>query len=648
MKNFAFLLIIVLSIRLNAQEDWICKDIDGIAEMEAQAHADLLQLRTNPFTNNYDIKYYRFEWTVDPRVYYIQGTVTTYFVPGETNFNEIYFELSDVFTINSVKYHNQSVNFTLRNDDLLQISLPDVIASGTLDSLSITYEGVPRRTGFGSFNQTFHGNTPIIWTLSEPYGSRDWWPGKMDLDDKIDSMDVIVRTPKPNRVASNGLLISEIEDGDDRIFHWGHRYPIASYLIAIAVTNYTSYSDFVPLPNGDSLEVLNYVYPEDMNFVTSQTRRTVQAMQLFNELFGVYPFAKEKYGHAQFGFGGGMEHQTMSFMGGWSQSLQAHELAHQWFGDKITCGSWQDIWLNEGFATYLEGLTQEAGIGTLDFRVWLLGKIFSVTSSPGGSVWVNDTTSVNRIFNGRLSYSKGAMLLHMLRWKLGDEAFFQAIRNYLNDPQLAYSYAKTADLQRHLEGQSGQDLTEFFEDWFYGEGYPSYQIEWAQSENIVQLIIKQSTSHASVDFFEMPIPVQFKGANGEVQTLRFEHTVSSQTFEVNIPFKVTEVIFDPDLWLISANNQVNQVLTATQELQKLAAQVQVFPNPAKDQMIIDWKNIATTVWQIDLFDTKGSLVRRIQVTDHQKTLDVSELSSGLYALRIQTEIGVIAKTFVKQ
>ncbi|MDX1941851.1 MAG: M1 family aminopeptidase, partial [Saprospiraceae bacterium] len=637
MKKSILLFALFLSTYLNAQEDWSCKDTDDIAAMEARPH--LVQPRTNAFTNDYDLKYHRLEWTIDPNIYFISGSITSYFVPTQTGFDEINFELSHDLTVKQVRFHNQNLSFELGADDLLRISLPSVLPKDKLDSIAIMYEGVPPRTGFGSFSQTFHNNTPIIWTLSEPYGSKDWWPSKMDLDDKIDSIDVIVRTPKPNRVASNGLLISEIDTGSDRIFHWKHRYPITTYLIAIGVTNYAVFSDYLDLPGGDSLEILNYVYPEELDFVKTQTIHTLRAMELFNNRFGIYPFAKEKYGHARFGFGGGEEHQTMTFMGGWSQSLQAHELAHQWFGNKVTCGSWEDIWLNEGFATYLEGLTQEAGIGGVNWRNWLQGKILSITGATGGSVFVNDTTSVGRIFNGRLSYSKGAMLLHMLRWKLGDEDFFQACRNYLNDPQLAYKYAKTEDLKRHLEAQSGQDLTEFFEDWFYGEGYPSYQIKWQQNGNTIQLIASQTTSHSSVDFFEMPVPVRLMGENGETLDWRFEHTFSEQSFSKPLNFKVKEIIFDPNLWLISANNEVNQVLTSNKDIQQLATQINIFPNPAQAELTIDLKKFSIKVWQMDLLDAKGSLVKRLSISSNLETIDISDISSGFYILKLQSDQG---------
>ncbi len=651
MRVMLTLFALLLIGKLGAQEDWNCKDEAHIVEMEARAHTDLLQFRTNPYTDNYDLKYHRLEWTVDPRVYYIKGTVTAYFVPMEANFKEIHFELSKSLTVNQVRYHGQNVSFTQTNDDRVQIVLPVVIANGQLDSLAITYEGTPPRTGFGSFSQTFHSNTPIIWTLSEPYGSKDWWPSKMDLGDKIDSIDVLVKTPQQYRVASNGVLVAETQQDTFKTYHWKHRYPITTYLIAIGVTNYAVYSDYIRLPEGDTLEILNYVYPEQLNSIRRQTYRTVQSMELYNNLFGTYPFAKEKYGHAQFGFGGGEEHQTMSFMGGFSHLLQAHELAHQWFGDKVTCGSWRDIWLNEGFATYLEGLTQEAGIGTMDFKTWVRNKIASVTSQSGGSVWVDDTTSVNRIFNGRLSYDKGAMLLHMLRCsQLTPSDFYNAIRNYINDPKLAHGYAKTEDLKRHLEAQSGQDLTEFFEDWFYGQGYPSYQIEWEQDANqMVNLKINQTTSHPSVDFFEMKVPIQLRSENGEIANLSLNHQFSGQVFSEFISTKVVEVIFDPDLCIVSAKNQVRQKTTAANEIQHLASQILLYPNPlVQSELNIDLKNFSAKVLEAGIFDTKGSLVKQINIVNNLEIVDVSNIFSGIYILKLQTDKGAVGKTFIKQ
>lgn len=637
-----------LSTGLFSQDEaFECKDLSEIIQMERDAKEGLIQFRSPETTNNYDLKYHRLQWFLDPNENYIDGSVTSYFVPTTEGFQQINFDLDTALTVTEVLYHGQNISFNHTHENLLEISLPQNIPSGQLDSVEVVYEGEPDHTGFGSFRRGItHEGNPIIWTLSEPFGAKDWWPCKLDLNDKVDSIDVIVHTPLPYRVASNGLLVSETQVGSGAIYHWKHRYPITAYLIAVAVADFEVYSNFVPIDNGPDLEVLNYVYPEKLEQAMAATPTTVEIMLLFNELFGLYPFADEKYGHAQFGFGGGMEHQTMSFMGGWSHTLQAHELAHQWFGDKVTCGSWRDIWLNEGFATYLEGLTYEHGLGTTNWYDWLESRINKVTEQPGGSVWVQDSTDIQQIFSSRLSYSKGGMLLHMLRWKIGDTDFYQALRNYLNDPDLAYGYANTHHLKAHLENQSGMDLTPFFEDWFYNEGYPSYRVHWWSENETIQVNIQQSTSHTSVDFFEMPVPIQFSG-QGQDSILVFDHTFSGEQFSITLPFEPEEAIFDPELWIVSKDNSVNNSVVSTEDLEALASKVQIFPNPARDFVTVSFEDWPLLPQKIKVIGVTGQSLLEVNRPAFRNTMSVVSLPSGLYLLEVQTNQGAIRSKLVK-
>ncbi len=625
--------LLAMSSSLLAQTDEVmCKDLSTIIAQEQHHHEQMLNFRTNELTLDYDVKYHRLELEVDPNQYYIKGEVTTYFTPVVANFQNLNFDLSATLTVNAVTYHGQPVSFSQIGNDNLLITLPSVVASGQLDSISIDYEGVPTETGFGSFIQTTHNDAPIIWTLSEPYGAKEWWPCKQDLNDKADSIDVYVQTPQAYRVASNGVLTSETTIGNEKVYHWRHRYPIPAYLVAFAVTNYAVYSDFVPVDGGDPIEVLNYVFPENLVSAQNQTPQVIEVMDLYNDLFGLYPFADEKYGHAQFGWGGGMEHQTMSFMVNFSYSLMAHELAHQWFGDKVTCGSWQDIWLNEGFATYLTGLTREY-LGTEEaWTNWKQSQINSVVSQPDGSVWVDDTTSVGRIFNGRLSYNKGSMLLHMLRWKLGDDDFFQGIRNYHTNPEQAFGYAVTSDLQEELEAQSGQDLGEFFNDWFYGQGYPTYQIKWAPTETGIRILLEQTTSDPSVDFYEMPVPIRVFGEDQQMD-LRLDHEFSGQFFDVELPFQPENIEFDPDLWLISKDNVIEEVTTGIGD-PGAASELLVFPNPVAGQLEVQWLNSPEPIDRVDVFDVNGRFLISQKAAATTLQLDFSNLQPGMYVLKI--------------
>lgn len=649
MKKILFGIFLTISLVSYAQED-ICKDLDHLIELEMHQHGEIANLRTNMLTQDYDLKYHRLEWQVDPAVHFISGTITTYFVPRSDEFDQINFDFEDNMTINSVLYHGQSLSYEFTDGDNLRIDLPETINFGTLDSISIDYEGIPASGGFGSFATDTHDGSPILWTLSEPYGAKAWWPCKQDLTDKIDSIDIFVTTPQVNKVGTNGVLINELLTGDGNvIYHWKHRYPIPAYLISIAVTNYAEFSDYVYLNNGDSILILNYVFPEDLDDAQIKLQSTVEQMELYNELFGIYPFAGEKYGHAQFAWGGGMEHQTMSSMGSFSYGLQAHELAHQWFGDKVTCGSWEDIWLNEGFASYLTGLTDEfLSSDPNDWMNWKTYNIGIVTNQPGGSTWVDDTTSVGRIFNSRLTYRKGALILHMLRWKLGDADFFQGVRNYLEDSDLAFGYARTDDLKYHLELISGQDLTGFFSDWFYGQGYPSYNIQYTPGIDGIQITVEQETSHSSVDFFEMPIPIKVSdGINDTILVL--DHNFSGQIFDIDLPFEPTTLEFDPDYWIISKDNSIEFIATSSKEIEMISSYIELSPNPGRTEFEIRiGESLDMSAFrQIIIVDSQGLLLERINDIEPKMNVNIENWASGTYNLIFRTDKGYFVKRFVK-
>ncbi|MBK8522162.1 MAG: T9SS type A sorting domain-containing protein [Chitinophagaceae bacterium] len=614
-----------------------CKQVNDIALMEQAAHqrnmAGNISLESlTSASNNYDVKYYRCEWEVNPAMRYITGKVTVYFVIT-TATNNIQIDLMNALTVDSVKQRNMLLTKQHTNNTL-SFDFPAAINAGVLDSVSVFYKGVPPNNGFGSFETTTHAGTPVMWSLSEPYGSRDWWPCKNGLDDKADSIDIVVTAPSQYRAAANGLLQSEtlIAGGTKKLAYWKHRYPIASYLVCFAVTNYAVFNNSVLLGN-TSLPMQTYCYPESLASFQAGTQNVLDALKFFHTNFGDYPFIKEKYGHVQFSWGGGMEHQTASFMVNLNESLVAHELGHQWFGDKVTCGSWEDIWLNEGFATYLAAvyLENKYPASTLNNRKNVINNI---TSSIGGSVWVDDTTNVGRIFSGRLSYNKGSYLLYMLRWKLGDQVFLNALRQYINDPKLAYGFAKTDDLKRNLEQVSGQNLSEFFKDWYKGQGYPSYNVQWTQiGSEYVNIKMNQTTSHNSVDFFELPVALRFKNATQE-KTIVIDNKTNGETFFRNIGFIADTVLIDPEYWLVTKNNVSAKVpdVTTGQNI------VQVFPNPVGDHFYIYLGKMVAGSASVNVYNALGQRVytRNINLVNGSEYVEVPSqyLAKGVYFLKI--------------
>lgn len=630
MKFFLTLLSLCISVISLAQN----KDV-GYQQMlrnEARSYQKMSSYNVNSNTLNYDLKYTRCEFNLDPAVYNVSGTLTHHFLPNQS-LNSIYFDLANVLTVASVNYHGNTLNFQQLSTDELKIDFSNILPANTLDSLSISYSGVPPSVN-SAFNTSTQSGTPLLWTLSEPYGAKDWWPTKQSMIDKIEKMDIKVTTPSQYNVASNGKLISEtVLPNGNKLTYWQTNYPIAAYLFALGITNYVKNATTIN-SMGTPIPFLNYLYPNTNTNSTVQSNIawTTQVMALYESKFGAYPFRNEKYGHAQFGYGGGMEHQTMSFMGNWSQGVICHELAHQWFGDKVTCSTWNDIWLNEGFATFGEHVTNENLLMDYNaFMSYLGDQMDYITSSPDGSVYVSDSKLAfdGNIFNGRLSYSKGGYLLRMLKWILGDDKFYQAVKNYLNDPALAYGYANSSNLKYHLENISGLDLTEFFNDWLYGQGYPTYTIRWKQSDSNLAIKADQIQSDPSVSFFELPLPIRIHGTNGEVLDVALNNTTNNQYFYNTINFTVSSVEFNYDKQIITKDSTVINDNTLEVNNPNQNNKVTLYPNPVKNQLFLSGlkQNI-----NYQIYNTEGRLITSALLSS-SSFIDVSALNKGNYILK---------------
>ena len=617
--------------------------IDKIASVEKEQQQQKSDYLENRNYSDYDLTYQRMEWEIDPSVKYIKGKITSYFKSQIINMDTIEFDLNDQMTVDSVVHDKQIVEFYQANNKIIIPVSPSLPING-VDSLSIFYQGIPEPdiVGNGSFSIGKHANIPVLWTLSEPFGAKEWWPCKQSLSDKVDSIDIIVKTPETYRTASNGVLISDSASDGYRTMHWKHRYPIATYLVAIAATNYEVYNDTLTFDDGRILKIENYVYPENIDEAKTQTSKTVEIMQYYNELIGDYPFAKEKYGHAQFGWPGGMEHQTMSFMYNFNFDLVAHELAHQWFGDYITLGSWQDIWLNEGFATYMTGLVHEYRTDLQTWNNWKNTTLTKIISQPDGSVFVRDTSNFSTIFSSRLSYSKGAYLLHMLRWVLGDEKFFRGLRSYFNDPDLAEGFARNKQFVKHMEAAGDTSLTEFFNDWYYGEGYPIYSVKFGPAENGMTWIeLSQSTSNESVDFFEMPVPVRLYNSNKtDSVDFRLINTQNDQQFMLDVNFKVEDVVIDPDMWLVS---KMDEIVKVPSELQM--GSPGIYPNPSANRFHILVSG-NETIQKVTLFNAVGKRIKIFPANTNE--FDVSGQVPGIYIVTVKTNIREFTKKISKK
>ncbi|MBI3234369.1 MAG: M1 family metallopeptidase [Bacteroidetes bacterium] len=551
---------------------------------------------------NFDVKQYILKVNINPDTLFISGQVTTIFKSNTAALQQLYFNLSSALIVDSIYYHQNNILYT-HSSDIILASLPQSISNNTLDSITIYYHGSPSGTGgFSSFGKGSHSSGNAIWTLSQPYGASDWWPCKNTLDDKADSLDIYITTPKQFQAAANGLLVDSFIKDTFMTFHWKHRKPIATYLIAVAVSKYEIYTNYIYFTPQDSMPMLNYVYPSSATNARIQTAVLAKSIGLFSQLFGTYPFKEEKYGHAQFGWGGGMEHQTMSFVGNFSQDLLIHELAHQWFGDKVTCGSWSDLWLNEGFATYLTGLSKEyINTNKNDFIDWKASSIDRITMQSGGTVYTNDTLSVNRLFDNRLTYTKASMVLHMLRKIVGDTAFYKACNAYLSAH--AYNFGYTFNLIEEMEKASGKSLKYFFSQWFYGEGYPIYNIYWKnKANNTVDIDIYQRASVSTIDFFNLPVTIRFTHGS-TFKDIVLDHQYNGQHFEITLPFEADSAVFNPEYDMISLGN-IEQKGTIKSDGK---SHLIFYPINGDNQLQFEVTN-GLTIKSYDLFDENGKLI----------------------------------------
>jgi aminopeptidase N len=611
-----------------------------ISESEKNQMERKLNFIQSEGITNYDLVYHRAEWEAYPDQNYIKGTITTYFKAKIDGFAQLVFNLASSLQIDSIKYHLSNTNFTF-TDNLITINLPEILDIEVLDSVTIYYQGVPNSNGFGSFATGFSNSSPVLWTLSEPYGAMDWWPCKQSLTDKIDSMDIYVKSGANYKVGSNGKLMSEIITDDTKITHWKTRYPIATYLVAIAISDYSVLCDTAWVDDNHWVEILNYAYPQSLADAQNTSEHTVKTLELFSRLFIPYPFYKEKYGHAQFGWGGGMEHQTMTFLSGFYDILITHEMAHQWFGDYVTCGSWHDIWINEGFATYCEAISIE-NLYPDKLLSWKEDELSTILSAPGGSVYVDDTTSVNRIFSGRLSYSKGAYVLEMLRNEIGDEAFFAGCKRILNESAKKGGFAKTPDIQHYFETTADTNLTGFFNNWIYGQGYPTYNIIYEIDEDgDMNIQINQTTSDPSVDFFAMHIDILIT-TDYEDKKVRFHNTSNGQIFTIKQGVGIRGISFDPDMHLAAKVTINPGVVISENEVSGIIFS----PNPVNGKMTIDNQS-GKTIKHLEIYNNKGQKMYDEHTLNMSKIeLNLSNLKNGNYILKAELEDKTITHKFI--
>jgi aminopeptidase N len=520
---------------------------EGLARQRAAATA------TTPNQAQYDVRWYDLDLAFTPATSMVSGTVRmkATVVSGPITTVDLDFDANLV--MDGATCAGAATTWT-RAGDVLTLALDRAYADGEMVDVRVTYHGVPTAGGYFGF-QTVNSRQ-LIWSLSEAYGSRTWWPCKDAPEDKPDSVDVHFTCPTGLTTVSNGTLVSTVVNGATTTTSWHERYPVATYLVFIASYPYTLVQDWYVSATGDSLPLRFNIVPESVAGAAASDALVKSMIAAYASRMGEYPFMGEKYGHAQFTFSGGMEHQTNTCLGVYVEYITAHELMHQWWGDLVTCRDFHHIWLNEGFATYGEALWAEATGGTGAYHAYVNTSRYL----GAGTVWVPDATDETRVFDSNLSYDKGGWVLHMLRHVLGDDTFFAALRAYR--AQWGYASATTEDFRDVCEAVSGRDLHAFFQQWIYGEYYPVYRADWTSAPAAgggwdVALTLKQTQSW---QLFTMPVDVTIATAGGET-TFVVPDSLATQDVVLHVDAPPQSVTIDKDGWIL---HRLESVVTAPQ------------------------------------------------------------------------------------
>lgn len=509
-----------------------------------------------------DVRHIKLEIAIDPAARRIEGTAHTTFAPINDGLPHVEFDAVEM-EITGVQVGGRRARYTY-DGQRLRIELGGRRKAGEELTTSVSYRAQPRRGLYFVGPDEGYPDKPVhVWSQGQDEDSRHWFPC-FDFPNELATSEVIVTVPKPLIAVSNGELRSVRERGTARTYHWFQAVPHVAYLTSVAVGDFAEITQQV-----DGVPVQYYVTKGREADARRALGRTPRMVRFFSERTGVpYPYAKyAQVFVADFIFGG-MENVSATTLtenilhdrraapdvADQADSLVAHELAHQWFGDLLTCRDWAHGWLNEGFATYFDALFVEHDKGVDAFRYEM---------RQNAEIYLRDDKQryrrpiVDNVYHepidlfDRQFYEKGSWVLHMLRFELGDDLFWKAIRHYVAKHR--GTSVTTPDFQRAIEEATGRNLDAFFDQWVYGAGHPELTVSYAWDEDAKQakLTVKQtqSTEHKTAEVFRTPVGVDFT-VGRRTESFRVRLTEREQSFYFPLPERPKLVRFDPGGWLL--------------------------------------------------------------------------------------------------
>ena len=571
----------------------------------------------------FDVLHYAIDIEIDPAAKTVAGHVDVTISVVTPALDSIDLYLKSNMTVSAVSMGAVPLSFT-RPLDRIHILLGGAHAIGETLTVRVDYSGAPVPQGL-----RFHSK--VVYNLSEPDMARNWFPCYDEPWDKATS-EMICTVPASLYCVSNGVLLSITDRPDGKkTFHWSTEYVHATYVISVAISAYSQFSHWYRYAAADSMPMPYYVYPEKLAAAQVSFSGAPSMMEFFSDTFGEYPFLGEVYGTALAEVGGAMENFTCTTYG---QALVtgthaydwvvAHEMAHSWFGNSVTLAGWPDVWLNEGFATYADALWHEhtGGTASLDSRMsYFKSEYFAEDASSRFPMY--DPANLW----GATVYEKGAWVLHMLRYVIGDPAFFDALRLY--HASYAYSNAATENFKAVCESASGADLDSFFSEWVYQAGYPEYEYAWTAyhdgSRFVLDLFVEQVQTGAPV--FTIPVEIRVTTTAG-TSVQRLPVTSAREVFQLAFEDEPVGVEFDPFSRILKKAAETPTGIAADPSGRGRPAPAlatRVSPNPARSTTTVGFFLDEAGDATLEVYDVSGRRVasaRRAALAPGWNAIDV--------------------------
>jgi aminopeptidase N len=522
--------------------------------------------------------------------------------------------------------------------------------------VSITYrriQGYPRPTsrhGYYHFSDSIGIPSDLGYTLSAPSDARFWMPCFDEPWEKA-TAELNLTVPSGYTAASNGRIVGVVNNGDGTVtWQWKEDHQIATYLMCLTVSRFTVSSLPHVTTGSDTILLQYYAWTADSAECAEYLPTVRQMVAAYEGLFGEYPF--DKYGMAAIVpfLYLGMEHQTMTTLNRLAktrESVVAHELAHQWWGDLVTCGTWRDVWLNEGFASYSEALWREHLGGPPALKSYMKDSLehFHFASWLGA---VYDPVGQGFNLFDDVVYGKAAWVLHTLRGVVGDSVFFRILGAYRQ--RFGGKSAITSELEAVVDSVTGTDMSWFFSQWIYGPGWPVYALSAGSPMPDSTYVTVYQLQPGSWPTYRMPINLRIGYAGGGDTTCTVWDSLRVQTFAIPISGVVDSVALDPDLWILK---QVLPPPVGVRGWERPASSdlLQNFPNPFNSATVIWYELRAVSEVRLVVYDLLGrevaTLVNEARAPGtYAATFDAGSLSSGIYFYRLTADGYMKTRTMV--